>query len=131
MEPKKFNFTFINILALLVVLITCTYFFWISFVMTKTEVKDNSSLQQITIVMITVLTLVLNYYFGSSSSSAKQQQTITELQKTAVVATAIATDSKVDKAVKIEQLKSALKDLDPNSEEAKKLLTELEQLEKI
>jgi hypothetical protein len=97
--------------------------------MTKNEVKDNGSLNQITIVMITLVTLVLNYYFGSSSNSAKQQAIIAELQKNAAASTT--KESTVDKSVKIGELKNALKDLDPNSEEAKKLLLQLEQLEKL
>jgi len=145
---SKIQWSFTNILALLVVIISSTYFFWISFVLTKNEVKDNGSLNQITIVMVTLITLVLNYYFGSSNSSARQQQQITEMQKTATTVAITASnlaasnlagntstpesvEIKVDKAVKIAELKAALEKLEPNSEDAKRIVAELEELEKL
>lgn len=135
LETGEAQFSFKNLLALLLVLIPSTYFYWISFQMTKKEVQDNPTLQQITIVMVGVLTTVLNYFFGSSSSSAMQAQQIKEMQKTA---TAIALDKtivkstevKIDKAVKIAELKAELEKHPPDSEEALSLLAQLKELEK-
>ncbi|MES2287362.1 MAG: hypothetical protein V4547_16840 [Bacteroidota bacterium] len=144
-ETGKLQFSFTNLLAFTVIMICGTYFFWISFVLTKNQVSDNPTLQQITIVMVTMATLVLNFYFGNSNNSARQQQQISEMQKTATtvalktadatIAAAtgvvVPTENKIDKAVKIEQLKAELAKYPPDTDEAKKLLAELEQLEKI
>lgn len=52
-DTGTLQFSFPNFLATLVILIASTYFFWISFVLTKTEVKNNPTLQQITITKTT------------------------------------------------------------------------------
>lgn len=132
-DPFK---SFTNILALTVSLICLAFLFVAGFVLSKTDVKDNTMLSQITTGILSILMLILAYFFGSSSGSARQAAQITEMQKTATAValntnSPAATEMKVDKAVKITELKAALEKLEPDSEEAKSLLAELEQLEKI
>ena len=139
-ETGKRVYTFTNILAFTISILCTLYLFLAAFVLSKSESKDNSTLTQITTGVLNLLMLIMAFYFGSSSNSARQQQQITDMQKTSTalaITTANAnggtaiTENKIDKAVKIEQLKAALKDLEPDSDDAKKLLAELEELEKI
>lgn len=143
-DTGKMQFSFTNLLALLVVCCGFAYFYWISFVMTTREVKDNPSLQQITIFIVTIVTAVISYYFGNSNNSAKQAQQIKEMQRTAteiavktadatiatVSAASAKTDLKVSKAERIAELKAELEKLEPDSDDAKSILAELEKLEK-
>lgn len=133
-ETNPFK-SFTNILALTVSLICLLFLFVAAFFLSKTDVKDNTMLSQITTGVLSILMLILAYFFGSSSGSARQAAQITEMQKTATEAalgtnTSAVTEMKVDKAVKIEQLKAELAKLEPDSEDAKTKLAELEQLEK-
>jgi len=127
--------SFTNILAMTVSLICLIFLFVAAFFLSKTDVKDNTMLSQITTGVLSILMLILAYFFGSSSGSARQAAQITEMQKTATEAalnvnTPAATEMKVDKAVKIEQLKEELAKFEPDSDDAKAILIQLEELEK-
>lgn len=140
-ETGKLQFSFTNFLAFFAVLQSTLYFFWMSFVLTKSEQKDNASLNQITIVQVAIITLVLNYFFGNSNNSRQQQQQITEMQKTAtVLATktadatiaAVTADKWEDKLAKlntIEELKNELTGWPPDGPQALKILEKLKGLE--
>lgn len=146
LETGKVQFSFTNFLALIISLACFTYLFWVAFVLSKAEASNNTTLIQVTTVVTATLTSIVMYYFGSSNSSAKQAAQITEMQRTATTValaasnanvaaaanTAISakTDIKVDKAVKIAELKAELEKLEPDSEDAKTILAQLEELEK-
>ena len=84
------------------------------------------------------------FYFGSSNNSAKQAHQITEMQKTATAValttanatvaaatgTAVSTEIKIDKAVKLAELKAELAKHPPDAEEAIRLTNEIAELEK-
>ncbi len=131
--------TFTNIFAFIVTLICLLFLFVAAFFLSKSDVKDNTMLSQITTGVIGLLMLIAAFYFGSSANSRQQQQQIAEMQKTATAVALnangqvnpAATEMKVDKAVKIAELKAELDKLEPDSEDAKAILLELEQLEKI
>lgn len=141
-DPKtgKMTFNFPNFLATLLILFAMSYFFIMSFVLSKKEVLENPSINQIIIFMVGIVTTICTFYFGSSIGQIRESQKNTQLQKdvTAIALTTatgvnpnVATEIKIDKAVKISELKTALAELEPESEEAKKILAELEELEKI
>jgi hypothetical protein len=137
-QTGKLTFSFTNMMATLTMTGCFIYFYWISVVMTKKEAADNANLQQITIVMITLATLVSNYYFGNSNNAKQQQVTMQEMQKQAstLAATANPTspagvEMKVDKAIAIQNLKLELDKLEPESDRAKEILAEIEKLEKL
>ena len=139
-KTGKITFSFPNFLATLLILFAMSYFFIMSFVLSKKEVLDNPSINQIIIFMVGIVTTICTFYFGSSIGQIRESQKNTQLQKdvTAIALTTatgvnpnVATEIKIDKAVKISELKTALAELEPESEEAKKILAELEELEKI
>ena len=141
-EKVVFRFTFTDLLALIVVLSCLCFQFYAGFFLSKVEMKDNTTLIQILTNISNYIMLILTFYFGSNLLAARQAsgqaQTINEMQKIATAAalnagnvpTAAATEIKIDKAVKIAELKAALEKLEPDSDEAKALLLELEALEK-
>ncbi len=143
-DTGKLQFSFTNFLAALITLSCFVYLYWVALILSKAEAHDNTTLIQVTTVITATLTSIVMFYFGSSNNSAKQAQQITEMQKTstalalktadatvaAVTASTGNTENKVDKAVKIGELKAALEKLDPDSEDAKKILDELTELEK-
>jgi hypothetical protein len=128
-------FTFSNILALLIVTACFVYFFWIS---GPSKQSENRDIGEVKTAMISVLTLVIGYYFGSNKSSATKDNRIESLQQTATEVALMAANkdagivagNKIDKLAKIAELKKALEALDPESDEAKAILSELEILEK-
>jgi len=134
-ENGKPIFSFTNLLAMVTILCCMVFLFVAAFVLSKSEVKDNTMLSQITTGILSVVVLILAYYFGNSSSSAKQAQQITEMQAAAIgvangnnsPATA---NNNTDKAIKIGELKKTLEGLEPDSDDAKRLLAELTELEK-
>jgi len=135
-ENGKPIFSFTNILALTTIIFCMIFLFVAAFALGKSESRDNAMLSQINTGILINIGIILAYYFGSSSASAKQAQQITEMQAAAIgVAngnntTAATTNNNTDKAIKIGELKKALENLEPDSEDAKKILTELTELEK-
>lgn len=141
-KTGKLVFSFPNFLATLLILFAMTYFFIMSFVLSKKEVLENPSINQIIIFMVGIVTTICTFYFGSSIGQIRESQKNTQLQKdvTAIALTtatgvnpnlAVIAENKIDKIAKISELKAALADLEPESDEAKKLVAELEELEKI
>lgn len=141
-KTGKLVFSFPNFLATLLILFAMSYFFIMSFVLSKKEVLENPSINQIIIFMVGIVTTICTFYFGSSIGQIRESQKNTQLQKdvTAIALTtatgtnpnsAIVAENKIDKIAKISELKAALADLEPESDEAKKLVAELEELEKI
>lgn len=143
-DPKtgKLTFNFPNFLATLLILFAMTYFFIMSFVLSKKEVLENPSINQIIIFMVGIVTTICTFYFGSSIGQIRESQKNAQLQKDATAIalttatgtnsnTTILEENKVDKAIKISELKKALVDLEPESEEALKIVAELEELKKI
>ena len=136
----KIVFNFPNFLATLLILFAMIYFFIMSFVLSKKEVLENPSINQIIIFMVGIVTTICTFYFGSSIGQIRESQKNTQLQKdaTAIALTTATgtnanieiTENKIDKAVKISELKTALAELEPESEEALKIVAELEELEK-
>lgn len=134
-EKSTWNFT--NILAFTVVVACLGFLFTAPYAMSKFETKDNTMLSQIITGILGIVMVIVAFYFGSSVGSARQQQQITEMHKTATdialnssTKTSSTSEQKIDKGVKIGELQAALKDLDPESEEAKKILEQLKELEK-
>lgn len=81
-QTGKVKFNFVNLLAVVVLLICASYFFWIS-IPPKMEVNENRNIGEIKTAFIAAFMLVLNYFFGSSKSSASKDVKIDEMQKTA------------------------------------------------
>lgn len=136
-ETGKAQFNFVNLLALVVIVLGFTFLGYSSFYLSKLEVKDNTLLTQTTTNVSNFILVVLTFFFGSSVVSAMQNRQIDKMHKDAtdialktITSSPQAVELKVDKAVKIEQIKAALEKLDPESEEAKKLVSDLEELEK-
>ena len=141
-DTGKVHFNFTNLLALVTLVLGFAFLAYGAFVLSKAEVKDNTMLTQITTNVSNYILVVLTFFFGSSVLSTRQSQQITSMQKDATNlalanagtssggSSAAVVENKVDKAVAIEKLKAALKDLEPDSTEAKSILAELEALEK-
>ena len=142
-ETTKEVWTFTNRLAITVVMSCLIFLFVTPYLMSKFESKDNTLLSQIVTSVQNMVMVIIAFYFGSSMGQAKQQAQITEMTKNATdlatktadaaISSAAGTGSsevKVDKGIKIGELRAALALLNPDSEEAKKILSELEELEK-
>lgn len=139
----EIKFSFPNLLALIIALSCIIYLFWVSFAFTKAEAKENTTVIQIISAITVLLTTVVQYYFGNSNNSKAQAAQITELQKTATqvalntsnanIASAAMPNGKLAEAREdaLIRLQKELDALDPESEEAKKIVAELEALEKI
>ena len=133
---EKSTYNFSNALALIIVLLCFIYFFWISY---PSKQSANRDIGEVKTAMISLLTLVIGYYFGSNKSATIKDDKIEALQQNAATTAIdmaadkaqVKADIKIDKVAKIAELKLALKDLEPDSDEAKNLLKELELLEKI
>lgn len=139
-ETGRLQFSFTNLLALLISLACFIFLFWVALTFSKAEARENTLLIQVVTVITATLTSIVMFYFGSSNNSAKQAQQISEMQKTAIttatanVATSAAVvekaEIKIDKAAKIAELKIELAKHPPDTEEANRLLDEITALEK-
>lgn len=141
-ETKKEVWTFSNRLAVTVVMSCLMFLFITPYLMSKFESKDNTLLSQIVTTVSNIVMVIIAFYYGNSMGQAKQQAQISEMTKNATdlaAKTADAfsatagtgtSDSKADRLTKIGELKAALNALDPESDEAKKILEELKELEK-
>jgi len=141
-ERQRINWNFPNILAFTTVIICLGFECYAAFVLTKAEVKDNTTLIQIATSISNYILLILTFYFSSSIIAGKLTTQINEMQKSATelaLTTANnasnnsspeATGIKIDKAIAIQKLKTELENLEPDSEEAKALLAQIEELEK-
>lgn len=136
-EKPVWNFP--NILAFTVVMSCLMFLFTVPYFMSKFESKDNTMLSQIITGLLGVVMVIIAFYFGSSVGSARQQAQITEMHKTSTELALKTADSKgsasselkVDKAVAIEQLRAKLVGMEPDSEDAIKILDEIKRLEGI
>lgn len=135
-EEKKV-WTFTNILAMTVVLGCLFFLFTAPYLMSKFESKDNTMLSQIVTSISNVVMVIIAFYFGSSMGQAKQQQQITDMHKAATelafsnsAASEKSVENKVDIAEKIGELRIALEGLEPESDDAKKILEQIKELEK-
>lgn len=143
-ETGRLQFSFTNLLALVICLACFSFLFWVALTFSKAEARENTLLIQVVTVITATLTSIVMFYFGSSNNSAKQAQQITEMQKTSTTlalktadasiaaagTSSAATDVKVDKAVAIEKLKTELAKHPPNTDKAISLTKEIEELEK-
>ncbi len=143
-ETGKLQFSFTNLLALVICSACFIFLFWVALTFSKAEARENTLLIQVVTVITATLTSIVMFYFGSSNNSAKQAQQITEMQKTSTTlalktadasiaaagGTVVNTENKIDKAVKIEQLKAELAKFPPDHEEAIRLANEIAELEK-
>ena len=144
-DTGKLQFSFTNLLAVIITLSCFFFLFWVALTFSKAEARENTLLIQVVTVITATLTSIVMFYFGSSNNSAKQAQQITEMQKTATTValttatanaaaattTAANTEVKIDKAVKLEQLKAELAKYPPDHDEAIRLANEIAELEKI
>lgn len=136
---RTFRFTFTDLLGLVTVLASLAFQFYAGFFLSKIEMKDNTTLIQILTNISNYIMLVLTFYFGSNLIAAKQAagqtQQIAALQNTAnqSVLNAAMPNGKVAEAREdaIIRLQKELDDLEPESDEAKKIVLELEALNKI
>lgn len=71
----KINFN--NLLALCILCVCFSYFFWIS----GSKVPEtNHNIGEIKTAMISIVMLIVGFYFGSSKSSSKKDDTIQQMQ---------------------------------------------------
>ena len=137
MRKLKIDWSFTNIIAFIVIIGCFTFFFWISSPL-KDTLNENRNIGEVKTALIAAFMLVLSYYFGNSRNASAKDEQIKELNKTATqvaLTTAqntadVKSEIKDEKATKIAELRKALEDLEPDSEDAKKLLAEIELLEK-
>lgn len=143
-DTGKMQFSFTNLLALVIVSSCLIFLFWVARTFSKAEAIENTLLIQVVTVITATLTSIVMFYFGSSNNSAKQAHQITEMQKTATAValttanatvaaatgTAVSTEIKIDKAVKLAELKAELAKHPPDAEEAIRLTNEIAELEK-
>ena len=82
-DPKtgKMIFSFPNFLATLLIVFAMVYFFIMSFGLSKKEVLENPSINQIIIFMVGIVTTICTFYFGSSIGQIRESQKNTQLQK--------------------------------------------------
>ena len=144
-DTGKLQFSFTNLLALVICAACFIFLFWVALTFSKAEARENTLLIQVVTVITATLTSIVMFYFGSSNNSAKQAQQITEMQKTSTTLalktadasiaaasnTAVTNEVKFDKAVKLEQLKAELAKYPPDHDEAVRLTNEIAELEKL
>lgn len=69
-----------DVLAIIVVLLCFSYFFYIS--LSHYNARDNINVGDIKTAMVSIMTVVLTYYFGTSKSSTEKDESINSLIKT-------------------------------------------------
>lgn len=79
-SSKKVQFNFVNLLAIIIVLLCFGFFFWIC---SPQRQEENRNIGEVKTALIGVLTLIMGYFFGASKGSAAKDVKIEELQQAA------------------------------------------------